>query len=66
VDVMSEQQMAVRDAKSMSKGSAAPSRRARVAASRKAAPAADAPKNEEPAAENVDAADAAATEESES
>ena len=66
VDVMSEQQMAVRDAKSMAKGAATPNRRARVAASRKAEPAAEAPKNEEPAAENVDAADAAATEESES
>ena len=66
VDVMSEQQMAVRDAKSMAKGAAAPNRRARVAASRKAEPAAEAPKNEEPAAENVEAAEAAATEESES
>jgi len=66
VDVMSEQQMAVRDAKSMAKGAATPNRRARVAASRKAAPAAEAPKNEEPAAENVEAAEAAATEESES
>ena len=64
VDVMSEAQMAVRDAKSMAKGSAAPSRRARVAASRK--PAADAPKNEEPAAANTEAEEAATTEESES
>ena len=68
VDVMSEAQMAVRDAKSMAKGSATSNRRARVAASRKpaAAPAAEAPKTEEPAAENTQAEEAATTEESES
>ena len=68
VDVMSEAQMAVRDAKSMAKGAGTSNRRARVAASRKpaAAPAAEAPKNEEPAAENTQADEAATTEESES
>ena len=63
VDVMSDAQMAVRDAKSMAKGSATTNRRARVAASRKPAAA---PKNEEATAENTQADEAATTEESES
>lgn len=65
VDVMSDAQMAVRDAKSMAKGSATSNRRARVAASRPSTKA-EAPKNEEPAAENTEAVETAATEESES
>lgn len=66
VDVMSDAQMAVRDAKSMAKGSATSNRRARVAASRKPAAQAEAPKNEEPTAESTEAVETAATEESES
>ncbi|MGA1362477.1 MAG: 50S ribosomal protein L22 [Ilumatobacteraceae bacterium] len=60
VDVMSEQQIAVRDAKTTSRGGGAASRRARVAASRKATEPAQ---NEAPAEDN---AAAATTEESES
>ena len=60
VDVMSEQQIAVRDAKTTSRAGGAAGRRARVAASRKAAEPAQ---NEAPAADD---AAAATTEESES
>ena len=63
VDRMSDQQLAVREAKTMAKGAPGSNRRARVAASRKAATKSAAPKAEAPAAENTDA-EATATEES--
>ena len=54
VDRMSDEALAVREAKTMAKGAPTSNRRARVAASRQAAPAAEAPAAEAPAEEVTD------------